>query len=836
MSELQQKLARRRNLNGEKTDGGSKETVVPAAAAPVNPPPAVANAPSQQKSVPVKEQKTSSAGAVDELQAKLFRRRSLNGEINGKVQNSSEQPSTNNTSPSVTSAPTENSDALESNKQENISSTSNSSSSSIPADAANNEPEHESTASIPPQKSPQQIEPEKSTSENNSSTSSGLLTSAASQVENSNTSSAQPASESANKQDCTDALVEVNKDEAIPAKGPKHSTKLLEELSKDSEFDEFFTSKPLESKGGMKKGKPVSSIFLDDDDDGEIIFKKTPPAVPQETAASVLNDNKGAEFPKSLPSAPAASPSIKAPSRDSSLSPKPSRRSTSESNSDSPVPRKLSTSSRTSSLDNNNTTGSEKNISTTESSSKNSTNSSGGISPRQPQTPRQSSTSSTDSAPSSSKWYPGKYLMERRTPWSAKNNKIAINAEQAQHMYNDFVAHGRTKSVEGKDSAAALLAASLASDVEKYAATKSSKSHESAQVESSTFSARSMVPSVSFRRRSNVHKEYTIAELLEENEMLREEVERLRNELETKQAIIDAYESTAGLSSTEVEGGEAISEETRSTRDKRVSVVLTTILGPDPTLPAELLPKDNSGNIEDIDLDAIASKTTNIRTQNRGERISVGALDGDYSQDRRQLIAAIDAASETNSPAPGSKKALATLGVLDGEEELEDATTANIRRRGGGRLFDDEAANMETQGGARKGAFKANLQDLLKDPSEEPVNESDASSSVAEGGKELDTLLADAKLEYNPTQSAASEKDLIRSYVSASSGTSNRTSASYNKALLEHGLVTATPAKPQQSDADGTDGSKTSGDLFDSSAVNNEKNSEDEDSAEVFIL
>lgn len=120
--------------------------------------------------------------------------------------------------------------------------------------------------------------------------------------------------------------------------------------------------------------------------------------------------------------------------------------------------------------------------------------------------PAPSSPSPSSSTAAGDRWYPGKYFYERRLPWSSKS-KLHMDSDAARSHYQDFMSTSRSSS---------------------SASTSSPMMAPAAQVGHNPI-LQTPVPK-------------TLREFEAENQFLRQEVERLRREVDQKQAIIDAYE------------------------------------------------------------------------------------------------------------------------------------------------------------------------------------------------------------------------------------------------------------------------------------------------------
>lgn len=104
------------------------------------------------------------------------------------------------------------------------------------------------------------------------------------------------------------------------------------------------------------------------------------------------------------------------------------------------------------------------------------------------------------------RWYPGKYLYERRLPWAKA--KLQMDSESARNHYQDFI------SGEGFERLSSSSSASTTSGP-----------------------IAPLPPAISPATASKSNKQ-----LIEENYQLRQEVSRLQRELDKKQSIIDAHE------------------------------------------------------------------------------------------------------------------------------------------------------------------------------------------------------------------------------------------------------------------------------------------------------
>lgn len=104
------------------------------------------------------------------------------------------------------------------------------------------------------------------------------------------------------------------------------------------------------------------------------------------------------------------------------------------------------------------------------------------------------------------RWYPGKYLYERRLPWAKA--KLQMDSESARNHYQDFIAGEGFERLSSSSSASTTSGpiALLPPAISPATASKSNK------------------------------------QLIEENYQLRQEVNRLQRELDKKQSIIDAHE------------------------------------------------------------------------------------------------------------------------------------------------------------------------------------------------------------------------------------------------------------------------------------------------------
>jgi len=418
------------------------------------------------------------------------------------------------------------------------------------------------------------------------------------------------------------------------------------------------------------------------------------------------------------------------------------------------------------------------------------------------------------SSSSSLLWYPGKYLIERRAPWVAKTpnkQQLSLNVEQAQSMYDDFVATGKTLSVDidvstsvkteysGVDTATATILARSSEKLHHH------HLHHHTMME---------------------QKEYSVSELLEENQVLQEEIARLKNELATKQKIIEAYESASSQSMLllrEEEQVQAINN--NSSSKKRVSV---SIQEPD-VVNAE-------SNIEDIDLDALTSEVQQAYHIHSIESVEqtiitpiASKLDVNspaYVHSSDVLLAA--ATTSVNSPTKASSSAIHLmrvngLGLYDNDDEDDDEDEEDEEEDNHHNKTDRHRSHrLKRNPHVRSSqAYKQppNLHHLIDDKKgnkddAETFTLQDSELITSKESEELHLLLDhhNATLShhnhnYNPTQAATSEKDLIRSFVNPSftNHHHDEQQSGYNKALVAHGLVTMTPAKPTQQDEEDQD-------------------------------